>query len=59
MHNFNARVRLQFDFRTSQKVKSVSKLSFYTDVNPCHQKKTTKQNISVAREKDENVGIAK
>jgi len=30
---------------------SVSKLSFYADVNPCHQENnTTKQNISLVRE---------
>ena len=34
---------------------SVSKLSFYTDVNPCYQKNTTKQNISLVREKDNNI----
>jgi len=38
---------------------SMSKLSFYTDVNPCNQKKnipekkhTIKQNISLVTEKD-------
>ena len=33
---------------------SMSKLSFYTDVNPCNQKKKhpTKQNISLVREED-------
>jgi len=32
---------------------SVSKLSFYADVNPCHQENnTTKQNISLVREWD-------
>jgi len=31
----------------------VSKLHFYTDVNPCHQKNhTTKQNISLVKEED-------
>jgi len=33
---------------------SVSKFSFYTDVNPCDQKKkhTTMQNISLVRQED-------
>jgi len=31
---------------------SVSKLIFYTDVTPCHQKPYTKQNISLVREED-------
>jgi len=32
----------------------MSKLSFYTDVNPCNQKKKhpTRQNISLVREED-------
>jgi len=34
-----------------------SKLCFYNDGNPCHQKNTTKQNISLAREKNNNINI--
>jgi len=38
---------------------SVSKLSFYTDVNLCHQKNTNKQNISLVREDIKMLGHCK
>jgi len=40
---------------------SMSKLSFYTDVNPCNQKKTAHQpeHFTGKRGRCQNVGIAK